>query len=332
MADLGPYAGQFQGAVPSQATHQDWNQNWKDKGARGGVDLAGPSQIQWQSYNPQRFERYGTENEAAQKQLASMMMGAAQGNAPSAAEAMMGSAGAQNQANLRNALASAAASDRGIGFAARSSAANRQAAEAAGQMMSQQTSQIAQLRAQEMAQARAALGQQLSGMRGADIQGYGVGQQMEALRVQQNMAELDAAKAQAEMEQRFREQKAKETSDIIGGAMQGIGAIASFASDERLKRNVKDAAGDKVRALLDAIKAKTYDYRRGYGSNGDKDHLGVMAQDLEKSEVGKTLVHDFDTPDGKRKAVDMRRALAAALASAAHLNQRVKKLEASRAR
>lgn len=268
----------------------------------------------------------GNELGGQQQALADLMTRAAQGNAPSAAEAMMRQAGAQQQANLRSALASQAASGRGLGMAARNAQAQQAATTGAGQMMSNQQAQIAQLRAQEMAQARAALGQQLSGMRGQDIQGYGLGQNEQAQLMQANQMQLEAAKAQAEMQQRYAEQKAQETKDIFGGIAQGIGTVASFFSDERVKENVRPADRD-VKELLAALAAKHYDYKRGFGG---KDNLGVMAQDLERSRVGRTMVQEVDTPEGRRKTVDMRKALAAALASSAHLNKRLSKLEGAR--
>jgi hypothetical protein len=52
--------------------------------------------------------------------------------------------------------------------------------------------------------------------------------------------------------------------------------------------------------------------------------LGVMAQDLEKTTLGKQFVRD--TPAGK--LVDMGQGLAAILASQSYLNDRMKRLEA----
>lgn len=75
-----------------------------------------------------------------------------------------------------------------------------------------------------------------------------------------------------------------------------------------------------IKGMLDALKAKKYAYK---GEGPDAEHLGIMAQDLEKSPLGRTMV--LDTPRGKM--VDGNLAFGAVLAAAADLNRRMNALE-----
>lgn len=120
------------------------------------------------------------------------------------------------------------------------------------------------------------------------------------------------------------------TAGAIGGAAIGgpVGgaagkeagsAVGSMLSDKRAKTRISDAS-PSVKSFLDAISAKKYDYK--HAPQAQK-RVGVMAQDLEKSELGKSMV--TDTPAGK--TVDIAQALGASLAANAELHKRVKKLE-----
>lgn len=300
--------------------YQDWAAPGHD---RGGIGIG------WQQWTPEGVQRLGGQMEGQQQQAADMMSAAAQGQSPSAAEAMLAGGAADMQQRLRNALASSAASQRGLGFGARQAAAQQAAAQAAGQMGSQTATQAAQLRANEMAQARQALAQQLAQMRGQDIQGLQLGQQHNELLAAQNRAALEAAIAQAQVNQARHQGDLAAGGDFLSGIMGGasglLGGISTLISDERAKESIEDIDDEKMRALLGALKAKRYDYRSP--RDGGKRNVGIVAQDLERSELGRDIVREVDHPDGRRKALDVRRALSAALASAAHLHGRVAALE-----
>ena len=115
-----------------------------------------------------------------------------------------------------------------------------------------------------------------------------------------------------------------------GGLLQGVGSAMSMfggaaaASDERLKTDVSDARGDidrMLEGLSTARGAVSWNYKdRKYGEGR---HVGIMAQDLERSDAGKRLV--TDTPEGKM--VDVRKAAMATLAASARLHERLKALE-----
>ncbi len=143
---------------------------------------------------------------------------------------------------------------------------------------------------------------------------------MEALKAQQQISanQLNQATAEANAE---REQKAK--GGFIQGVGGAIGSIGKLFSDERLKANIAPADKD-VRGFLNALKAYSFDYKDE--KHGGKENLGVMAQDLEKSRLGKKIV--MELPEGK--ALDVKRFVSALGAAAAHLNQRVATLEGAR--
>jgi hypothetical protein len=118
-------------------------------------------------------------------------------------------------------------------------------------------------------------------------------------------------------------QKSAADKQMLGSLASGAGAMA-MASDENAKTNIKDAENpaNAVEAFVKAIKPYMYEYKNSKHGTGEK--MGVMAQDLEKSEVGKTMVDK--APDGT-KIVDTNKALGPILAALADLNKKVEKLE-----
>jgi hypothetical protein len=130
------------------------------------------------------------------------------------------------------------------------------------------------------------------------------------------------AKYRHEAEKRRREEQAEYDKWATG--MKVVGTMAAFASDERVKTNVKP--GDKrLRAWLDAIAAHEYEYKDNKitGTAPGK-HVSPMAQELEKSDIGKRAV--FDAPEG-HKMVDYSRMAPAQLAATAWLHKRLTDLE-----
>ena len=135
---------------------------------------------------------------------------------------------------------------------------------------------------------------------------------------EQQQAEL--ARAQADMT-RTQGRKNRQ-SQLLGGLLGGAASL--MASDEEMKKNIKKAGGKDISAFLDALEAKSFDYKEPEKEGRAKGkRYGVMAQALEKSKVGKSLVED--TPEGKM--VNVTQGFGAVLASAADLNKRLKKLE-----
>lgn len=126
----------------------------------------------------------------------------------------------------------------------------------------------------------------------------------------QNMAQQQAQKAA-----NISAANQQTTSGLIqGGAM--------MMSDRNLKEDIKD--GDRsIEAMLDKLEPFSYDYKEKTGYDDLEDHTSVMAQDLEKSELGSKFVED--TPEGKM--VDYGKAAPSILAGQANLNKRLRKLE-----
>lgn len=115
-------------------------------------------------------------------------------------------------------------------------------------------------------------------------------------------------------------------TSLIGGA--GSGATAAIAaSDERLKTDVVEVDPDELDELLDSVKAETWRYEddSAYGAGTRGKRLGPMAQDLQKSKLGKSMV--VEMPDGFL-GVDAGRAGLAALSGLALVHERLKALEA----
>lgn len=111
-------------------------------------------------------------------------------------------------------------------------------------------------------------------------------------------------------------------------AAAGVGAAAAGAPgacDERLKENVDDGRVE-ARAFMDSLRPVTFEYKDPERF-GEGRRLGVMAQDVERSEVGRAIV--METPDGKM--LDVTRLVVALTASVAELNRRLERLESKQA-
>lgn len=105
-----------------------------------------------------------------------------------------------------------------------------------------------------------------------------------------------------------------------------LGGAAMMASDERVKTEVEDARHE-VDEMLDALLPKAYVYK-DQSKHGVGRRVGIMAQDLERSKAGGHVVRDMG--DGV-KGLDVNKAISAALASSARLNERVRELERKKA-
>lgn len=117
-------------------------------------------------------------------------------------------------------------------------------------------------------------------------------------------------------------QNSKAQQGIFGGLLGGAGGILS---DENAKTNIQPA-DDKIQAFLDAVGAHQYNYKssvQGNPGTAPGSHVGPMAQELEKSELGKQMV--VNTPQGK--GVDFERGLGTIVAAQAALNKRLEALE-----
>jgi len=105
------------------------------------------------------------------------------------------------------------------------------------------------------------------------------------------------------------------------GSTLGAAAIDKY-SDERMKDNIV-AAPNELQDMLDKLNAVRYNYKPEMGLGSD-DKYGVIAQDLEKSEVGKRYVVEDEEGMKSINYGDMGETQLAALAD---IHQRVKNLE-----
>ena len=102
--------------------------------------------------------------------------------------------------------------------------------------------------------------------------------------------------------------------------------LGSVFSDERCKTKIKSGKPE-IKEFIDNVHPHEFDYKHpNLPGADDKTHYSPMAQELEKSEIGRSMV--YDTPNGKM--VDFGRGLGAMLAVQAQFNERLKKLEGGR--
>ena len=110
-----------------------------------------------------------------------------------------------------------------------------------------------------------------------------------------------------------------QTKDLISSGASAAATI--FGSDKKIKTKIKPA---QLEELMSKINATKYEYKNPNGeSYQDGTVLGVIAQDLEKSELGKEMVSE--SPTGKQ--VDMKKVVPTTLAAVSEIMKRLKKLE-----
>jgi hypothetical protein len=140
---------------------------------------------------------------------------------------------------------------------------------------------------------------------------------------QQAAAQRGVALNSAMANQQVDQSKANTQMSALAGAAAAGGQMA-MASDKNMKENIKPASGsaNEIETFMNAIKEYNYNYKNKANGTGEK--TGVMAQDIEKTAVGKTMVDE----NGKgQKVVDTNKAIGAILAGMADLNKKIKKME-----
>jgi len=120
-----------------------------------------------------------------------------------------------------------------------------------------------------------------------------------------NMTGLGNAQASAQIAQ------ANRSSNLLG---QGITGAAMYFSDKRLKENIQPVDQDELKEMKKHLKAYAFNYKND--KHGIGNWIGVMAQDLEKSKLGRTLViHD----ENGNKMIDLRKVLSMFLSTMAEV-------------
>lgn len=135
-----------------------------------------------------------------------------------------------------------------------------------------------------------------------------------ALTAQGQTIEAGVGKAGIDLKNR---EAALDTAKAVGQA------VAFVSSDERGKTDIA-AADVPVRAFLDDLEAKTFRYRRPDRPGAARGRrFGVMAQDLERNPVGRSLVRDTE----QGKVIDLPQGLGVFLAALGNINRRVARVE-----
>jgi hypothetical protein len=177
------------------------------------------------------------------------------------------------------------------------------------------------------------LGQQIQGTAGLMGQQVGMTQaQLQDTVAQQNQAfEKEMAEKgyamQRETAAMNRPQQPSQFSQLLSTAAAVAPVVAAF-SDRGLKKNIRSAkdkdllSPKEIDGFLDNLYAHQYNYKDAKHGKGKQ--VGVMAQDLEKTQLGKQMVED--TSEGKQ--VNYGKGLGLVLASQARLNQRLNSIGA----
>lgn len=319
---------------------------------RPNISVGGPN-----FGNANAARGFALDTRGQQQQLIGQLQNAAAGNGPSVAQTQLQLA---TDKNMQQSLALASSGHGNAGLRMRQAqdarASTSQDAAAQSALIKAQEQQAAQAqlgqvlgttRTQDMGQQGADQSQALSA---SQLQ---LQQETAAQQAQQQLSDLqqkyiamgmsaDQAAYQAKVDQaqfltqsEIQQEAARNGVAIQSGqagekaAAAGIGAAATIAaaafSDERVKTDIHDG-GDKVEGFLETIGTHAYKYKKPkMALRGEGEFVSPMAQELERTELGKSMVRD--TPEGK--VVDYGKGFGTMLATMAHLHRKVKALEAS---
>lgn len=267
--------------------------------------ISGP-EMEWSNVEDDRKRQHAVGEQ--QTGLNADILRRARGEGPSLADAQMQQGMQQSAAMQQGAAASAR------GGALSQLLAQRGAQQQGAQTQAQLTGAAGVARIQEQQQAQQLAQQGLSQQRGQDIGAMG----------QEGNLQLGIGGLQNQTQQN----QAQQAQQIRQGNQQmiagGAGAAMGMMSDVRAKQDIRRPTDSEMQDLLEHSDPHKYHY---IGEQGPE-HLGVMAQDLEHSALGKTLVaRDAETG---MKAIDLHRAVSALLAMVGDLHDRVKSVENKR--
>jgi len=143
------------------------------------------------------------------------------------------------------------------------------------------------------------------------------GMELEKLKADQqtSMNEMIAGKASADKDRKY---------GLLGAGLGAVGAVAGayLKSDETIKQDIKQEPV-KLDKFMDELGSYSYKYKDEVEDVSKDTRFGIMAQELERSEVGSTFVKE--TSQGK--AIDIVQSVGPILASLSRLNDRQKKME-----
>lgn len=108
-------------------------------------------------------------------------------------------------------------------------------------------------------------------------------------------------------------------SGLFGNPVDQSGGM-SVLSDEEMKKMAEEKKSTMMN-FLDAINPYQFEYKDKEHGSGKQ--YGVMAQDLEKSKVGQSMVRNMK----EGKMIDSTATIGPTLASLGYIHERLKKLE-----
>lgn len=123
-------------------------------------------------------------------------------------------------------------------------------------------------------------------------------------------------------------QNAYEEGLAAAGQRMGAQLHEQFAQSSPMEQKAaQEARGAAPAQMMEQLQPYSYNYKQGVpGEDTGRRRFGVMAQDLQKSPMGASIVEE--TPNGKM--LDARHATGVHFAAEANLHQRLKGLEAER--
>lgn len=131
-------------------------------------------------------------------------------------------------------------------------------------------------------------GQQAGRGMGMNAYGQGASTQLGAVGTQGNIGSMQGALGSQQMQ--GSQSQAAQGNAATGGLLSAVGGLFS---DEKMKEGVKRAPD--IEQILKKIKPVAFEYKPEAGQ-GDGEHVGVVAQDLEKTPLKENVI---DTPMGK---------------------------------
>ncbi len=135
----------------------------------------------------------------------------------------------------------------------------------------------------------------------------------------QNKATVAGGKAgAAETGMNYWGAKAQGKKDAWGNVVGGAATAALMFSDERLKKDIKEPNSGDIEEFLNALSPKSFKYKDE--AHGKGEFTGPMAQDLQKTKLGRDAV--VETDGGL--AVDMQKMQGIQLAALKYLAGKVK--------
>lgn len=152
------------------------------------------------------------------------------------------------------------------------------------------------------------------------------GQQLAAAQgTQQATTQVGLAERQAQAEELARRQQM--IMQGVGMGLQTFGGLAGL-SDRRSKRDVAPASSSDVRRTLRSLRPSRYKYRAEHEAEGGSgERIGIMAQDLERTDLGRSLVREG--PDGLKR-IDVAGLVGTLAASVADQQARLDRMESKR--